>query len=113
VLVGEELLLHLGNPGIEQADLLVVLAGGFLEGCGYRHVDFGHNPRVELLHSGGRDGLEICTNSSMFQAEGRYQLPGVGIEIVGNTDCLGCRHVFSALEIHFVNYCFAAAVVSI
>jgi len=93
VLVGEELLLYLGNPGIEQADLLVELAGGFLEGCSYGRVDFSHNPHVELLHSGARDGLEICTNSSMFQAEERCQLPGVGIEIVGITDCHGAQGV--------------------
>ena len=49
----------------------------------------------------------------MFWAEGRCHLQGIEVGIVSIPDRLGCCHMFGVLEIHFVHYCFAAAVVSV
>jgi len=52
-LVGEELLLHLGNLTIQHSDLLAKFTAGAKKGgsvSGYGGIDVGSNSPIELLH---------------------------------------------------------------
>jgi hypothetical protein len=104
---GEQLLLHLTDPAIEQADLSVQLTGILLESCSYRSGDIGCDFRVELLHHCGSNDLEVGTDGSMFGVEWWWHEVVVRFEVVILiTNRLGGSDILSGLEVHRVHICF-------
>ena len=75
-LVCNELLLHLVDPRIEQADLvmefIVDVEGGSSLTCGYGGIEVGNNSLIQLLPSRGCNDLEIGMQGCVFSHEWRW-----------------------------------------
>jgi len=115
----KELLLYLGDSGVEQGDLLAQLTVGSKE-CGsvsgHRCIDISRDTSVKFLHGIGGNKLKVSAHSSMLRAEREWHLQGIERRQISSiANGLSPGHmlgVSGVLEVHFFHDFLVDLVVS-